>query len=178
VRGLRVLALSGAVLLAAFLTGMGATAASGSAASCMSTLVQYAPAPAASQGTEGLPWIQASPASAGLIGQLYFYPGTTWQESALPRARIYPSGHRPDGGATKILWSARLSGTSTELVVSGKRLDAPGKFIQHFPVAGGGGSSVGYPSIIAIPRPGCWRLDLVSGTRRAYVTLLAVKPSA
>lgn len=154
-------------------SGVAATHLDAATSSCASSAVQYQADPTAGAGVESLPWIQATPASEGLVGHLFYYPGTPWEMASLPRARIYTGGSTPTGGATKILWTAHGTGTGLELVVRGKRLDARGSFTQRFPVAGGNG----FPSILKVPTAGCWQLHLASGSRSARVTLFAVKSS-
>jgi hypothetical protein len=151
--------------------GVAATESRAVASSCASSIVQYQPYPNAGAGTESLPWLQATPASAGLVGQLFYYPRTTWQQGSLPRARVYTGGKTPNGGTTKILWLAHGTGAGLVLVVRGKRLDHRGSFTQSFSTAGGDE----YPSIVRVPAAGCWQLQLTSGTKSARVTLLAVK---
>jgi hypothetical protein len=151
--------------------GVAATESRAVASSCASSMVQYQAYPNAGAGTESLPWVQATPASAGLVGQLFYYAGTTWQEGSLPGARIYTGGKTPNGGTTKILWLAHGTSAGLVLVVRGKRLDHRGSFSQSFSTAGGGE----YPSILKVPVAGCWQLQLTSGTKSARVILLAVK---
>lgn len=141
------------------------------ASSCLSNLVQYQAYPNGGGGTESLPWVQATPSSAEIIGQLFYYQDTPWQRAALSRARIYTSGRTPKGGTTKILWLVRGRGGGLELNVYGKRLDAPGSFSQYFPTAGGHQ----FPSILKVPSVGCWQLQLISGAKSARVKFLAVK---
>jgi hypothetical protein len=162
----------GVITLAALAGGVAATASRTVANSCAASIVQYQPYSNAGAGTDSLPWVQATPTSAGLVGQLFYYSGTTWQQGSLPLARIYTGGRAPNGGATKILWLAQGSGAELVLVVRGKRLDRRGSFTQRFSMAGGNQ----FPSIVNVPTAGCWQLQLSSGTKSARVTFLAVKP--
>jgi hypothetical protein len=93
-------------------------------------------------------------------------PGVTWRQRRIPGLRIYPRGVVPrSGGAqTKILWIDYRNRARGTMVVAGRRLDAPGRFRQSFPVLG--------PSIIDVPSRGCWRLTLHTRTTTASVTLL------
>jgi hypothetical protein len=141
------------------------------ASSCLANIVQYQAYPNGGVGTESLPWVQATPSSAMIVGQLFYYQGTPWQRASLPRARIYTRGRTPTGGTTKILWHVRGRGDGLELTVYGKRLDKRGSFTQHFPTAGGDQ----FPSIVQVPSVGCWQLQLTAGAKIARVTFLAVK---
>jgi hypothetical protein len=63
------------------------------------------------------------------------------------------------------------------LVVEGQRLDAPGTFRETFAAIGyaGAGGAPSFASIIVMPKPGCWRLNLTTGQLRAHVDFRAVK---
>lgn len=172
--------LIGALPLAAAAAGVSLAANAGTTrtTACLSSLVQYQADPSAGQGLGSVPWVQAAPVSAGLVGHLFYYGGTPWQQASLPRARIYSGGQTPNGGATKILWLAKAGSTAGGLVVVGKRLDARGSFTQGFLNVGGSGDyASGWPSIIKIPHAGCWQLRMKLGTRRAQLTFLAVSPA-
>ena len=171
-RLLRVLIVAAVVMCAtASSRGVAAMESRAVASSCASSIVQYQPYPNAGAGTESLPWVQATPSSAGLVGQLFYYQGTPWQQGSLPRARIYTDGKTPNGGTTKILWLAHGTGAGLVLVVRGKRLDHRGSFTQSFSTAG----RDEYPSIVEVPVAGCWQLQLTSGTKSARLIFLAVK---
>ena len=150
--------------------GVAATESLAVASSCATSLVHYQPDPAAGARTGALPWVRGTPSSAGLLGQLFYYAGTTWQQASLPRARIYTGGRTPNGGSTKILWLAQGSGAGLVLVVHGRRLERRGSFTQRFSTVGGDQ----FPSIVNVPAAGCWQLQLISGSKRARVTFLAV----
>jgi hypothetical protein len=96
-------------------------------------------------------------------------------------SRIWAGGRAPEGYNTKMLWvflgDDAVDGAGDELRVSGRRLDGPGRFADSFAGIGYEGSdgAPSYASIIDIPRPGCWRLTLTSGTLRATVDMRAIR---
>jgi hypothetical protein len=146
--------------------------AAATAVPCEPPSVHHTPYPGHGKGLDGLPWIAGRPADAGLVGLL-------WYGSHARDARIWAGGKAPDGANTKILWfflgrSAKDLADAT-LHVSGRRLDGPGKFSDSFSGVGyEGDDAPSYASIIDIPRPGCWRLTLTTGSLRATVDMRAV----
>jgi hypothetical protein len=71
------------------------------------------------------------------------------------------AGHRADP-ANKILWYVRLPRAGNPLVVRTHPAGRPGPAVSYrFPPTSGPGEI--YPSIIDVPRPGCWTLDLSWG---------------
>jgi hypothetical protein len=142
---------------------------------CRPARVRRAPYPGHGKGLETLPWISGRPRSTGLVGLVWF----RW--SHVRRARIWAGGRAPEGYNTKMLWvflgDDAVGGACDELRVSGRRLDGPGRFADSFPGIGYEGSdgAPSYASIIDIPRPGCWRLTLTSGTLRATVDMRAIR---
>jgi hypothetical protein len=78
---------------------------------------------------------------------------------------ISPGGKAPDGSATKILWLVR--GATGPLTIRGTAPGGAG-FTQNID---GGGS---YPSIVDIPRSGCWTIEAtVAGKRVGSIVLPA-----
>ncbi|MBO3749358.1 hypothetical protein J5X84_25040 [Streptosporangiaceae bacterium NEAU-GS5] len=78
---------------------------------------------------------------------------------------ISPGGTTPSGANTKILWIVRDS--TGPLTINGSAPGGAG-FTQQ--VEGGGS----YPSIVDVPRGGCWTLDAsVSGERVGSIVLPA-----
>jgi hypothetical protein len=144
--------------------------------SCAPARVHQGPYPGHGKGLDQLPWIEGRPASSGLVG-LTWYWSPRWH---VRRARIWAGGRAPDGANTKILWvflgESAASRAGDELRVTGRRLDGPGSFADSFAAIGYEGSdgAPSYASIIDVPRPGCWRLTLTSGSLRATVDLVAV----
>jgi len=136
-------------------------------------MVHYAPYPGVERGLAHLPWIAASPTASGIVGYLFYYDNqNVWERRQLPRVRIYSQGQSPDGRLTmKILWQTHRRGAGL-MRVQGDRLDSAGSFSQQLsPTAS---NARQYPSIIDVPRPGCWRLTLMAGTTTGHVTVTAV----
>jgi hypothetical protein len=115
-----------------------------------------------------------------LVGLLWYWP-ESWHQRRLRSARIFTGGRAPAGYSTKILWaflgrSAKGQG-GARLVVRGRRLDQPGSFRQEFAAISYSGQqgAPSYASIIDVPEPGCWRLQLSTGSLRASVVFQAVR---
>jgi hypothetical protein len=144
--------------------------------SCMPAKVQRSgyPGPV---GIGGTPWIGGSPGS-GLIGVLAYWP-PDWQSR---RARIYAGGVAPgpDGISMKTFWAfvgpAAKDLAGPELVVRARRMDGPGTWHDSFAAISYAGQDgvPSYASIIALPKPGCWRLTLTTGKLKGTVDMLAV----
>jgi hypothetical protein len=96
-----------------------------------------------------------------------------------PRAHL-AGGQAPDGANTKMLWvflgDEAADRAGDELRVVGRRMDGPGRFSDSFAGVGYEGSdgAPSYASIIDIPRAGCWRLTLTTGSLRATVDMRAI----
>lgn len=150
-------------------SGKGAVEAASSARGCEATAVHYKPYRGVENGLAPIPWIAASPTSAGLVGHLFYYDGfNTWKRRQLPRLHIYTGGQDPKGRITmKILWELRR-GSAPGLSIRGKRLDGAGSFSQRQQ------GSVQFPSIVQVPQAGCWRLTLTAGKVVGRVTVIAV----
>jgi hypothetical protein len=103
-----------------------------------------------------------------LTGFLFYYPGTSWAQVQLPGARIYAGGRDPSGERSmKILWLAPAHLRTHWLLVSGRRLDGTGFFRQGFRGSGF------FPSIVDVPAPGCWQLNVAAGSGHWTLTVLA-----
>jgi hypothetical protein len=63
----------GLVLLVAWLSPVGSSARAQAGASCDAARVHYRPYKGVEAGLAPLPWVAASPASAGLVGHLFYY---------------------------------------------------------------------------------------------------------
>lgn len=152
--------------------GNAAHATVAAAAACDATHVHYQPYKGVQAGLSHLPWIAASPSATGLVGHLFYYDSrNVWKEKKLLRLHVYSGGQSPDGRVSmKILWELRSGSGAATLDVRGKRLNDSGSFSQTLSSVGGGR----FPSIIDVPRSGCWRLTLHTGSTRARVTALAV----
>ena len=118
-----------------------------------------------------LPWMKAEPASSGIVAYLFFAgPVSSATQTYRP---LHTSGGYPDGSSTKILWSISNPNASSALEITGKKLSAGHEtFHQTVPMAS---SPLGdYPSIVNVPTPGCWQVQLKSGTVAATVTFWVV----
>jgi hypothetical protein len=118
-----------------------------------------------------LPWMKAEPTSSGIVAYLFFVrPGFATTHTYGP---LHTGGSYPDGRATKILWSINNPNRSTALEITGKKLSAGHEtFQQMFPMASSPGGD--YPSIVNVPTPGCWQVQIKSGTVAATVTFWVV----
>jgi hypothetical protein len=125
-------------------------------------------------GLASLPWVAASPASAGLVGHLFYYDRrNVWKQKRRPRLRIYSGGQSPDGRISmKILCELRR-GSALELRVQEKKLNGSGSFSQQLSPAGST-QLLQFSSIITVPTPGCWRLSLKAGKATGQVAVLAM----
>src|SRR6476620_344533 len=110
-----------------------------------------------------LPWVIAEPRSVGLVGHLFYYEAhNPWRKRHWSRWRIYTGGESPDKRVSmKILWTGppRTSDASS-LMVRGTRLGQSAHFSQLLDVG---------PSIVQVPRPGCWRLTLRAGDTKTLL---------
>jgi hypothetical protein len=149
----------------------GAEAAS-SAPRCNATTVHYKPYKGVQNGLAPIPWVAASPTSAGLVGHLFYYDAANaWKQKQVVRLHIYAGGEDPPGRISmKILWELRHGSASTLLRIRGRRLDGAGVFSQRQQPA----SATQFPSIVKVPEPGCWRLTLTAGKIVGAVTVIAV----
>ena len=121
---------------------------------CGSTQVFSGPGPDASSGLAANPWAWATPKIAGIIAYFWYAP----PDLLLAHG---PSDH------TKILW---LSGSQQAPVITihAHPLGASSPAVEFsFPASASGG----YPSLIDLPSPGCWRLEVTVGTAQATMDL-------
>jgi hypothetical protein len=105
-----------------------------------------------------LPWVSAGRPGRRIVGYLFYY-GEELRKGT--RLTIYTGGELPQGGATKILWVPRPVGSS-QVTVSGRRLDGPGTFRDEFRSASSA-SGIVFPSIVNVPEAGCWLLTIRNG---------------
>jgi len=166
-----------------FVGGAGASVEAGvhTPAGCSPARVQYAPHPRIDGTLSRLPWVRGKPLGVGLVGLLWYW-STEWRQQGVRTARIFTGGQAPAGYSTKILWSfmgrSALGGGGPRLLVRGSRLDATATFSQEFAaISFTGERGPSFASIVDVPEPGCWRLDLSTGGLRGSVVLLAVAPS-
>jgi len=119
-------------------------------------------------------WMPATPRSAGVAAVSFVTTFPDADEAVIP-----PGGHFPGGPNTKFLWWAPHPGSS--LSITGRRLDAPGRFRGAFSSATGdvgahGGETI-FPSIIDVPTTGCWGLTLRTGRSSGLVVFRVMQPS-
>jgi hypothetical protein len=90
---------------------------------------------------------------------------------------MYTHGVGPNDLNAKVLWWAGHD-FGGALRLTGIRLDAPGRFRQTFQQAGTSSSPPGYkapfPSIVDVPRPGCWLFRLRTGKVAGVLVVQAV----
>jgi hypothetical protein len=147
---------------------------------CNPPRVQYTPHPGHGDGLSQIPWIRAEPRASGLVALLWYWP-QEWQREHLRETRIFTGGVAPAGYNVKVMWvflsHSAVGRAGSELVVDGRRLDGPGRFKDSFAAIGYAGQreAPSYASIIVVPEPGCWRLNLSSGALRAHADFRAVK---
>jgi hypothetical protein len=143
--------------------------------------VNYAPSPSGDPRLARLAWVRGKPLGLGLLGLLWYWP-TEWREQRVRTARIFTGGRAPAGYSTKILWTfvgpSAAGGGGARLLVRGTKLDGTGTFSQQFsPISFTGERGPSFASIVNVPEPGCWRLDLTTGGLRGSVVFLAVASS-
>jgi hypothetical protein len=79
---------------------------------------------------------------------------------------MYSGGRSPDNRVNmKILWSGPSGLEGTRMTVRGNRFGSSDTFVQKLQVG---------PSIVNIPRPGCWRLTLTTGKTVTRLTATVV----
>jgi hypothetical protein len=137
------------------------------AAPCVGARVHYEPGP--HRDLRRLPWIAAGRSGSEVVGYLFYY---TAELRSGARLRIYPGGELPGGGSTKILWVPRRPLSST-LSILGRRLDGAGTFREDARSARGP-SGIVFPSIVDVPRSGCWLVTVRNGRRSARFAVDAI----
>jgi hypothetical protein len=144
-----------------------ASATGGTAASCRASPVHYERLAGVEPSLASLPWVAPEPRGAGLVGHLFYYSALRWGRSRVRDFRIYSGGTAPGGRLRmKILWSAPEPLAGRTLVVRGTRLGRPAHFVRTLAVG---------PSIVNVPRPGCWKLTLRTGRVTTRLTVLALR---
>lgn len=153
-------------LLATLSLGAGVVTPATGATTCSASPVHFT-----AEGTNGLsnvPWVKVGRA---FRAYLFFYAdeladGRVNQASG---AVVYTGGGT-SAFSTKILWVARRPRAGA--VVTGRRLEGSGRFVQHLDRAGGDR----FASIIRVPAAGCWKLNVRSGRSRASIVVQAIDP--
>jgi len=112
------------------------------------------------QGLTDVPWEKADPLSSQVMAFLFFVPLTYRQTHTYEP--LHTGGSYPDGRSTKILWVLGSSAQASEsLVLTGVKVSSPHEtFQQTFPLGAGPGPGSGAPSIVRVPTPGCWQLQV------------------
>jgi hypothetical protein len=121
------------------------------------------PVYAGSLGIAGLtdvPWVKADPLSSQITAFLFFVEPTYRQTHTYQP--LHTGGRYPDGSRnTKILWVLNVSTPPDIVVITGVKVSSPHETFQEtFPMAGAPGPGWDYPSIVNIPSPGCWQLQV------------------
>lgn len=136
---------------------------------CTATPVHYAQNPLAGSGLTDLPWVAAGHGRSAIVGYLFYYPSVLADHRFNQSPEfVIPTGADIPNASTKILWIAQ-GDSGRMLAVDGRRLDQAGSFNQREAAAG-----PGFPSIIDIPAPGCWRLTLKTGSLVGSLVVKAV----
>ena len=136
-----------------------ATPAQAVAGGCGSTTIYRGPVPAwvddagAHNNPDGLPYVIASPAD--VAGFVFGYP--------------LRAGH-PENPSNKILWVVRLPRNGSDLIIAAHPLDAASPTVSVVQPANSSPGEI-YPSIVDVPMPGCWHLDLRWAGHEAGVDL-------
>jgi hypothetical protein len=158
------------ILVALATAGLGEARAPEAAARCAPTPVHYG-----GNGwlaRETAPWISTGTGRDRLTGFLY----THELDLGDARVRAAPGYTVYAGRRAKIAWAPRsLEKVGRTLVVSGRRLDGRGSFTRRFPRAL---TPAFFPSELALPAAGCWRITLRSGSLRGTFDVRAVEPPA
>jgi hypothetical protein len=136
----------------------------------MATTVHYVPDGGGDAALSQLPWIMAPP-HAGLLGHLFYYDSrNAWKMAGLTSLHMFSGGESPDGRVSmKILWEMRHGTPSAVLKVQATKLNGPGSSFQEFESTSSDASQ--FPSIIDLPTPGCWRLNLKAGATMGHVVV-------
>jgi hypothetical protein len=153
------------VLVAAVASG--GSRAKAQTAPCIGARIHYEAGP--DRDLRRLPWVAAGRSGREIVGYLFYY---TPELRSRARLRIFVGGELPSGGSTKILWVVRRPLSST-VTILGRRLDAAGTFRQDERSARGPRGIV-FPSVVDVPKPGCWLVTVRNGRRSARFALEAI----
>ncbi len=156
---------AGGFLLAAVVAGSDAPAHPAAAVSavatrCVATAIRTTPF--SRPDLVVIPWIAAMPAASGITAHLFYLrPGAHGDAVAL-RA----GGRMPNGDNTKVLWVIENPRADVlgPLMIVGHNMTGRGVFRQIVPRAL---SATDFPSILTVPSPGCWRLQVTSKSQTA-----------
>jgi hypothetical protein len=156
----------------------GQAAADSSAIRCSPTRVHHEPNPALGSLSGGR-WIAARPFASRFVG--YLWGG----EEVGGRFALYAGGRNPVSGTSeKVLWIAPQDApVGASLRLTGQRLRFNPRLRRYEPIRGSFTQRFGaassdqmpeqlFPSIVDVPRAGCWRLTLRTG--RIYAVVVAL----
>lgn len=119
----------------------------------------------------GIPWIEIHASSSKIKAYLFFAGPIS---SNTPTYQLlHTGGSYLDGKSTKIMWVIDDPHASDTVIIIGRKLlSSNGTFQQSFPMAS---SPIGtYPSTVNVPTPGCWLLQVKSGSTTANATFWVV----
>lgn len=174
--------LIGLLAVAAFVFAPVERTARASAPVCPAARVHHEPN--ARLGTlDGGAWVAPTPRAAGLFGSLF------GGREVDGRFSVYAGGRNPINGASeKVLWilasgapgggRLTIAGRRLRVTASGRVRVTRGAF-RHVAWEASSDQTPGrlFPSILDVPRPGCWRLTLRTGPVSARM-IVTVQPSA
>ncbi len=100
------------------------------------------------EGLRRLPWVQAEPTTAGIVGHLYY-----------GNRPLHTNGKFPDGTDTKVLWTfarpiTRFKATAIDLSSTASAMTLWDRSTTE--------GAEAWPSGIDLPSAGCWRIDLAT----------------
>jgi hypothetical protein len=127
--------------------------------------------------SSGIPWVQAQPASSGILGHLFYTPFTLAEKGTY--RFLHTGGADPgDGTNMKILWTIEHPAISEILQIDGTNLSSTGRTF-HQTVNPDADATVAlsqsqYPSIVVVPSAGCWQFQITSGQARGTITMWVV----
>lgn len=120
-----------------------------------------------------IPWVQAQPASSGIVGLLAYAADDT-QETY----RLLPKGGQfADGGYTKVWWNIASPGASHEFFLDGTLLSDPRTTFHdtgNEAWASDAPPGKNFTSYIVAPKAGCWQVQLSSGRLRGSIVVWVV----
>jgi hypothetical protein len=134
---------------------------------CPASHVHYVSYPGIGNGLSGSPWIATS--NGAFYGHLFYVGGTPWRLGKPVGAHIFTTV-KPRNLHPKVLWISRRGAASGHLVIRGRRLDAPGRFVARNANVG----AYQFPSYVEIPAAGCWRVSISSAGVSGSVVFVAV----
>jgi hypothetical protein len=124
-------------------------------AGCGGTAVGTGPGPP--------PWADAGPAGGGIPWAVGRPPEVV---AVLFATELVAKGERPDGSSNKILWVTRSVVPSSQITLRAQPADAATPVVTHRFTGAVTLRLAGYqqfPSIVDLPNPGCWRINVSWG---------------